>query len=76
MRTLRKEDPYKWSVTQIAKKFDCSRIFVEWVVAGLAKDKAKEQKMVTEVIKSRWGPKRRIAREDRAIRKEGWLRDA
>lgn len=76
MRELRKEDPYKWSVTQLAKKYDCSRVFVGWVVEGIAKEKGQQQRIVTEVVKSRWGQKRRIAREDRAIRKERWYRDA
>lgn len=76
IRALRREDPYKWSVTQLAKKYDCARVFVSWVIDGLAKEKGKEQKMITEIVKSRWGPKRRIAREDRAIRKETWYRDA
>lgn len=76
MRALRRQDPYEWSVSKLAKKFDCSGVFVQWVVAGLAKEKAAEQKAITEVVKSRWGPKRRIAREDRLIRKERWARDA
>lgn len=76
MRRLRKEDPVAWSVTALAKKFDCSRIFVSFVTEGLSQEKQKQQKMVTEVIKSRWGTKRRVAREDRALRKERWYSDS
>ena len=76
MRRLRKEDPVAWSVTALAKKFDCSRIFVSFVTEGLSEEQQKQQKMVTEVIKSRWGTKRRIAREDRALRKERWYSDS
>jgi Mitochondrial ribosomal protein subunit L20 len=72
MRQLRREDPMTWGVTALAKKFDCSRIFVSFVTEGLSEEKQKQQKMVTEVIKSRWGTKRRVAREDRALRKERW----
>jgi hypothetical protein len=76
MRRLRKEDPVMWSVTALAKRFDCSRIFVSFVTEGLSEEKQKQQKMVTEVIKSRWGSKRRVAREDRALRKERWYSDS
>jgi hypothetical protein len=76
MRRLRKDDPAAWSVTALAKKFDCSRLFVSFVTEGLSADQQKQQKMVTEVIKSRWGTKRRIAREDRALRKERWYSDS
>lgn len=76
MRELRKADPGKWSVNQLAKKFDCSSLFVSFVTEGLSKEKQEQQKQVTEVVKSRWGKKRRVAREDRAIRKERWYMDA
>ena len=75
MRALRLEDPIKWSNTQLAKKFDCSGRFVNIVIRGLSKDKAEQQRMVTELVKSNWGVKRRTAREDREIRKDRWYRD-
>ena len=76
MRRLRKDDPVAWGVTALAKKFDCSRLFVSFVTEGLSQEKQKQQKMVTEVIKSRWGTTRRIAREDRVLRKERWYSDS
>jgi hypothetical protein len=76
MRRLRKEDPMAWSVTSLAKKFDCSRIFVSFVTEGLSEEKQNQQKVVTEIIKSRWGTKRQVAREDRALRKERWYSDS
>lgn len=76
LRALRKEDPVKWSVKQLARKFDCSTLFVSYVTAGLSKEQQERQKMVTQVIQSRWGRKRRVAREDRTLRKERWYRDA
>lgn len=75
MRRLRREDPVKWSATQLGKKFDCSSLFVGFVTEGLSKEKQEQQKLVTQVVKSRWGPKRRVAREDRALRKERWYKD-
>jgi hypothetical protein len=76
MRKLRRTDPTEWSVSRLSKKFDCSPVFTHLVVDGLAPQKGKEQKMVTAIIKSNWGKKRREAREDRQIRKERWLKDA
>lgn len=74
MRRLRLEDPDLWSSNKLAKKFDCSVLFVSIATDGIAKQKQLQQELVTEVVKSRWGPKRRLAREDRAIRKETWYR--
>lgn len=75
MRQLRREDPMKWSSNQLAKKFDCSPIFVGFVTEGIAREKKELQKKVTEAVKASWGVKRRVAREDRKIRKERWGRD-
>lgn len=76
MRRLRTEDSMKWSVTKLARHFDCSLMFVCSVIEGLAPGKIAMQAKVAEVVKSRWGTKRRVAREDRALRKEQWYRDA
>ena len=76
MRELRRADPDRWSAKQLARKFDCSSLFVSFVTEGLSKEKQQQQKQVTRVVESRWGNKRRVAREDRAIRKERWYRDA
>jgi hypothetical protein len=75
IRALRKEDPLKWSASQLAKKFACSSLFVSFVTDGLAPGKKEQQQQVTAIVQSRWGPKRRIAREDRQIRREKWFRD-
>jgi Mitochondrial ribosomal protein subunit L20 len=75
MRRLRREDPIEWSAKKLAKKYDCSSLFVGFVTEGIAKEKQEQQKQVIEVIRSNWGVKRRTAREDRALRKERWGRD-
>lgn len=75
MRRLRAEDPMKWSVGKLATKFDCSPLFVSAATSGLAPEKKELQQQVTDIVKSRWGPKRRIAREDRALRRERWYKD-
>jgi len=76
MRRLRGEDPLAWSVKKLAKKFDCSGILVSLATEGLARKKQEMQKAVTEAVKSRWGAKRMVAREDRQLRREQWYRDA
>lgn len=76
MRQLRVEDPIAWSIKKLSKKFDCSAVFVQNACAGLAKNKMALQATVSQVVKSRWGTKRRVAREDRALRREAWYRDA
>lgn len=75
MRALRKEDPMKWSASQLAKKYECSSLFVSFVTDGSAQTKKEQQQQVTAFVQSRWGPKRRIAREDRQLRQEKWYRD-
>ena len=74
MRRLRKEDPITWTVSKLAKKFECSGLFVSLATDGMAREKQLQQSKVLAAVKSRWGAKRRIAREDRAIRRETWGR--
>lgn len=76
IRALRVQDPTLWSVKKLAKKFDCAPLFVTWVVDGLVTDKKKMQEAITAAVKSRWSKNKRIAREDRELRKEIWRRDA
>ncbi|KAL6905092.1 mitochondrial ribosomal protein subunit L20 domain-containing protein [Trichoderma evansii] len=69
MRRLRSEDPLTWSVQKLARKFECSTVFVQMAAPAPAEHlewlKAKmERKM------ERWGPKRTQAREDRKRRAE------
>ncbi|OJD12801.1 hypothetical protein AJ78_06658 [Emergomyces pasteurianus Ep9510] len=74
MRQLRLEDPMKWSRYALAQKFGCSTHFVMQVCDAGPQKKAIQQQ-VLEAIKSRWGKKQTIAREDRQLRKELWARD-
>lgn len=75
MRRLRAEDPMEWSVGKLAKKYDCSPLFVSAATSGIAPEKKEMQQQVTDIVKSRWGTKRRVAREDRALRRERWYKD-
>jgi hypothetical protein len=74
IRKLRLEDPMMWSVSKLAKRFDCSQVFIR-TVCSAGPQKREIQKQVLEAVKSRWGVKRRMAREDRQLRKEAWARD-
>lgn len=76
IRALRAQDPTEWSINKLAKKYDCSHLFVKFVVGKLAPETKKMQQDVTAAVKSNWSKSKRTAREDREIRKELWQRDA
>ncbi|PLN77978.1 mitochondrial ribosomal protein subunit L20-domain-containing protein [Aspergillus taichungensis] len=74
IRKLRLTDPMSWSRWKLAKRFGCSPMFIA-MVCEAAPEKKEMQKQVLEAIQSRWGAKRRMAREDRQLRRETWGRD-
>jgi hypothetical protein len=74
IRRLRREDPMTWSRNKLAKRFGCNPTFIK-VVCEASPEKKAIQAEVVEAVRSRWGKKRSIAREDRALRKELWARD-
>lgn len=74
IRKLRLSDPMTWSRWKLAKRFDCSPMFIA-MVCEASPQKKEIQRQVLEAVQSRWGTKRRIAREDRQLRKESWGRD-
>lgn len=74
IRKLRLNDPMTWSRYSLAKRFECSPLFIA-MVCEASPEKKQIQKQVMEAVQSRWGPKRRMAREDRKLRREAWGRD-
>ncbi|EAW09145.1 mitochondrial 54S ribosomal protein mL58 [Aspergillus clavatus NRRL 1] len=74
IRKLRLTDPMTWSRWKLAKRFDCSPMFIG-MVCEASPQKKEIQKQVLEAVQSRWGTKRRMAREDRQLRKESWGKD-
>ncbi|KAH0542336.1 hypothetical protein FGG08_003273 [Glutinoglossum americanum] len=74
IRRLRTADPDVWTRAKLAKKFKCSSLFIG-IVSEASPERKEEQVKVLEDIKSRWGRKRRTAREDRARRRDSWGRD-
>ncbi|OKL63403.1 hypothetical protein UA08_02096 [Talaromyces atroroseus] len=76
IRRLRIEDPAKWSRWKLARHFECSPRFIANVCEAIPqKQKYELQRQVLEAVKSRWGNVRRMAREDRNLRRQAWARD-
>jgi hypothetical protein len=69
MRRLRSEDPLTWSVQKLARKFECSTVFVQ-MAAPAPPEHLQWLKGKMERKMERWGPKRTLAREDRKRRAE------
>ncbi|KAI9738240.1 MAG: hypothetical protein M1834_008738 [Cirrosporium novae-zelandiae] len=75
IRRLRTEDPVKWGVLALAKKFDCSTLLIS-MVCQAPKSHLDKQQEIVDLVKDKWGRRRREAREDRVRRREAWGRDA
>ncbi|PHH81442.1 hypothetical protein CDD82_789 [Ophiocordyceps australis] len=69
MRRLRTEDPVKWSVGQLAKKFNCSPVFVSMVAPAPPGHLTWLREKLDRKMQ-RWGPMKTQAREDRRRRAE------
>jgi len=74
IRKLRTEDPFKWTRKTLAEKYDCSQFFVG-LICQASVERLEQQRQVLDDIKSKWGQRRRHAREDRTRRRELWGRD-
>ena len=79
MRRLRKEDAEQWTRYTLARKFNCTPLFAMMVCRAAklppSSIRRAEHEKTVEAVQSRWGRKRREAREDRARRKALWGRD-
>lgn len=74
IQKLRLEDPAKWTRKALAKKFNCSPLFVSMVSKpDAARDAEMQQRL--DIIKGNWTEHRKEARRDRSRRREYWLRD-
>jgi len=74
VRRLRTSDPEKWTRLKLAKKFNCSSLFVG-MCCEAPKEKVEMERAKVETVRAKWGPKRRMAREDRVKRRELAYRD-
>lgn len=69
IRRLRAEDPVRWSVNRLAKKFDCSEVFIT-ICTPAPRDHKENLERKLEAVKRRWGAIRTKARLERTKRKE------
>ncbi|KAK1700600.1 mitochondrial ribosomal protein subunit L20-domain-containing protein [Colletotrichum godetiae] len=69
IRKLRAQDPDFWSVSALARKFDCSETFIT-ICTPAPREHTERLARKLEAIKGRWGGIRTKAREDRSRRKE------
>ena len=67
IRRLRASDPEKWTRLKLAKKYNCSSLFVG-MVAEATKEKVEAEKAKVAAVRAKWGQKRAMAREDRKKR--------
>ncbi|TAQ89380.1 hypothetical protein B7494_g2264 [Chlorociboria aeruginascens] len=67
IRRLRTENPEKWSRNKLAKKFNCSSLFIVSICEA-PESKQELEKAKVEAVRARWGPRRTMAREDRVKR--------
>ncbi len=74
IRRLRTSDPVKWSRIRLARKFNCTSLFIG-ICCQAPPEKLALEKAKLEAIRERWGPKRTMAREDRIKRREASYRD-
>ncbi|KAK1654168.1 mitochondrial ribosomal protein subunit L20-domain-containing protein [Colletotrichum phormii] len=69
IRKLRAQDPDFWSVSALARKFDCSETFIT-ICTPAPREHTERLARKLEAVKGRWGGIRTKAREDRSRRKE------
>ena len=71
MRALRDNNPVKWHRDALAKEFNCSTLFVG-MVCQASDQRLQLMALRANKVKSRWGSKRTLAREERVKRRAGW----
>jgi hypothetical protein len=74
MKKLREENPRYWSRARLARKFDCSGFFVS--IAAKNEEMGWEHQKRGEEARKMWGPRKKMAKNDRIRRRELWGRDA
>lgn len=73
MRRLRAEDPVKNSVTALATRFGCAKLFVMMCCTSSLEHRVKMKEAFAEV-RAKWGPRKAKAFEDRQRRWEMMLK--
>jgi hypothetical protein len=78
IQRLKRTEPDAWSNLKLARKFNCSSMFISICLSQCGHDDSawqQKEKERLEAIKERWGPRKRMAREDKQRRLEIALRD-
>ncbi|KAI2624978.1 mitochondrial ribosomal protein subunit L20-domain-containing protein [Hypoxylon sp. NC1633] len=75
IRELRLQDPAQWTVTKLAKRFECDKYFIMMCVSAPDEHRALAATRLGNV-KSHWGTIRAGARQERKKRKSLLLMDA
>lgn len=71
MRALRAADPVTNSVISLARRFDCSRAFVQ-ITAPLSKELRKAREDEVNEVRAGWGDRKKLVRAIRAKRRSLW----
>jgi len=71
IRSLRLSNPSYWHRNRLAKEFNTSTLFIG-MVCQAPESRLREMEQRMEKIKSRWGEKRQLARQEREKRRAGW----
>lgn len=74
IRRLRTEDPFTWTRTKLAEKFNCSQFFVG-MVSEISKEVKEQQKQTMENDQRNWSLRKQTQRKDREKRRTYWGRD-
>lgn len=77
IQKLRREEPEYWSAARLGRKFNCSQMFITICVKESGADNVltRQHWERIDASRSRWGPRRRMAYEDKLRRKDAALRD-
>jgi hypothetical protein len=78
IQRLKREEPEKWNNLKLSRKFNCSAFFISICLSQCGYDDSVTRQAVKakeEAAKARWGPRKRMAREDKQRRMELALRD-
>ncbi|KAH6674299.1 mitochondrial ribosomal protein subunit L20-domain-containing protein [Halenospora varia] len=78
IQRLKREEPDQWNNNKLARKFNCSGMFISICLSQAGSkdvDQLAQHNARLEAIKERWGPRRRMAHEDKQRRMQMALRD-
>ncbi|KAF4633587.1 hypothetical protein G7Y89_g4519 [Cudoniella acicularis] len=78
IQRLKREEPQDWTCAKLARKFNCSTMFISICLSQSGctdMERPARVRAEQEAIKEKWGPRKRMAHEDRLKRWDMALRD-